>query len=216
MALVSLSSKCFNAGETALEAVKTGDAHGSAVILRTIKQDGLLLQQEASVLCDRLGEAEEYHKQKVEDLTRQMNELHEKERQLENEKEALETKKSSLADERERSSRSREEASRRYEAAQNEKRQAEFKYEELKRWFWVPIVGTALAVRELIENNEKKASDAHKEMKRFDRDIDRAASEIRWANSAISQVRESQCLHGLLVMMCSPTLNVFFHYIHCI
>ena len=76
MALVSVSSKCFTAVEKALHAVKTGDSRLSVVLLKSIKEDGLLLQREASVLRDQLRKAEEDQQQKVEDLTRQRSELY--------------------------------------------------------------------------------------------------------------------------------------------
>ena len=69
MALVSLSSKCFNVVEAAHEAVKTGDAGRSAVMLKSIKEDGSRLQQQASILCDQLNKAEKEHQEKIEVLT---------------------------------------------------------------------------------------------------------------------------------------------------
>ena len=82
--------------------------------------------------------------------------------------------------------------------AQKEKREAEEKYDEWNRWFWVPIYGTFLAVRERIEENGKKASDAYGEMKRVECKMERAESEISWANSEIFKVRMSlYCLFFL-------------------
>ena len=209
MALVSVSANCFSAVEKALFAMKTGDSRQSAVVLKSIKDDGLLLQREASVLCDQLSKAEEDHKQKVEDLTRQMNELYVEETQLAKRKQELENRKTSLTGEKERCHRSKEEASRRYRVAQKEKREAEEKYDELKRWFWVPIYGTFLAVRELIEENEKKASDAYGEMKRFEREMERVESEISWANSEVFKVRTSlYCLFFLRLKNVFPFLII--------
>jgi len=114
-----------------------------------------------------------------------MNELYVEETQLAKRKQELENRKTSLTGEKERCHRSKKEVSRRYRVAEKEKREAEEKYDELKRWFWVPIYGTFLAVRELIEENEKKASDAYGEMKRFEREMERVESEISWANSEV-------------------------------
>lgn len=198
MALVSLSSKCFNAVEAALKAVKTGDARRSTGILKSIKEDGLLLQQQSSVLYDELSKAEKDYQRRVEDLTRQITELHKEERQLENSKRALGTKKSSLADKKQSYQRSKEHASTRYKVAEHEKREAEEKYDNFKYFFWVPIVGWILALRELIEDNKERARDAYRDMMRYERDINSAETEIRWANSEISQVRVSQ-----FYVMCS-------------
>ncbi|KAJ7323401.1 hypothetical protein OS493_031876 [Desmophyllum pertusum] len=131
MALVSVSSKCFKAVETALAAVKSGDICRSMVTLKSIKQDGLLLQREASVLLNRLRQAVGEHQQKEEGLTRQMNELYHDQMQHEKRKTELETKKSSLTNEKERSNQSKQEASRRYRQAEKEKRDAE---ENVTNW----------------------------------------------------------------------------------
>ena len=82
MALISLSSKCFNAAETALEAVKSGDAERSAVVLHSVRKDGQMLKQKAAIVIDQLSKAEEDHKGKEENLTQQMNDLFAEETQL--------------------------------------------------------------------------------------------------------------------------------------
>ena len=50
--LISLNSKCFNAVETALEAVKSGDAKRSAFVPHSVRKDGQMLKQKAAILID--------------------------------------------------------------------------------------------------------------------------------------------------------------------
>ena len=200
MALVSVSSKCFNTMEIVFEALKAGDSSSSEVMLKSIKQDGLLLQREASALCTRLKQAEGEHQKQAEELTRQINDLYQVQIQHEKRKQELETKKSSLTNEKERYRQRRQEASRRKQEAENEKREAQQKYEEFEKYFWIPIVGGILAIRELVEKNENKARAASREMDRFESDIKRADRDIAWANSGISKVRydsqtASKCYH---------------------
>ena len=76
MALVSLSFTFFRALEIALDAVKNGDARLSVFLLTSISQDGSLLRQLTTLLRDKLNEAEKEHQQKVEILTRDMNEFY--------------------------------------------------------------------------------------------------------------------------------------------
>ena len=185
MALISLSSKCFNAVETALEAVKSGDAKRSAVVLRSVQKDGQMLKQKAAIVIRQLSKAEEDHKGKVENLTRQMNNLFAEETQLSNTNETLHNTNSSLTDERQRYQRSREEASRRYREAERVKRDAEREYEKMKPFFWIPIVGWLLAI---LEDSSEKVSEAYREMQRHNRDVDQAESDLRWVNSRISEV----------------------------
>ena len=188
MSLIATSSRCFNALDVAVEAVKTGNADSSAIVIKSIRQDGLLLQKQASILCDELKQAEKKQQELDEDLTRQINKLHAEEVELKNRRQGLEAKKSALSEERERCCRNKEDASRRYENAKAEKRKAEEKYDELKHWFWVPGYGQFLVIRELVENNEEKARDARREMERYDGEMNRADRNIRSANTAISQV----------------------------
>ena len=188
MSLIATSSRCFNALEAAVEAVKTGNADSSAVVIKSIRKDGLLLQKQASILCDKLKQVEKKHQESDEDLTRQINKLYEEEVKLKNRRQALEAKKSALNDERDRCCRNKRDASRRYENAKAEKREAEEKYEEAKNRWWVPVYGWFLFVRELVENNEQKARDARREMERYDEEMSRAESNIWSANTAISQV----------------------------
>ena len=169
-----------------MEAVKSGDARRSVVALQSVQKDGLLLQKKAAILIDQLSKAEKDHQQKVEGITRQMNELYSEETQLATKKQALYDKKSSLADQKQSYYQNKEEASRKYEAAKRAKRDAERKYEEMKIFFLVPVVGLILA---LIEEHTENASVAHREMMRYERDVEEAENEIRWVDSQISQVR---------------------------
>lgn len=56
----------------------------------------LLVQQQASVYCDQLKEAEDEHKRQVKAITRQINELYQEQKLHEKRKKELEAKKSSL------------------------------------------------------------------------------------------------------------------------
>ena len=171
-----------------MEAVKIGNADSSEVMIKSIRQDGVLLQKQASIRCDELKQDEKKQQELDEDLTRQINKLHAEEVELKNRRQGLEAKKSALNEERERCCRNKRDASRRYENAKAEKREAEEKFEEAKKWGWVPGYGTFLVVRELVENNGEKARDARREMERYDGEMSRAESNIRSANTAISQV----------------------------
>lgn len=199
MSLIATSSRCFNALEAALEAVKTGNADSSEVMIKSIRQDGVLLQKQASIRCDELKQDEKKQQELDEDLTRQINKLHAEEVELKNRRQGLEAKKSALNEERERCCRNKRDASRRYENAKAEKREAEEKLEEAEKWGWVPGYGTFLVVRELVQNNKEKASDARREMERYDGEMSRAESNIRSANTAISQVGVIFLLRVLLL-----------------
>ena len=72
-----------------------------------------MLRQHTALLRDQLKEAKKEQQQKVEILTRDMNEFYKEEEDLKKKKEELETKKHLLVNERERCSRKKEDARRR-------------------------------------------------------------------------------------------------------
>ena len=72
MSLIATSPRCFNALEAAVEAVKTGNADSPQIIIKSLRQDGLLLQKQASILCDKFKKDEEKHQELDKDLTRQI------------------------------------------------------------------------------------------------------------------------------------------------
>ena len=84
MSLIATSSGCFNALEAALEAVKTCNADSTEVMIKSIRQDGVLLQKQASILCDEFKQDEKKQQELDEDLTKQINKLHAEEVELKN------------------------------------------------------------------------------------------------------------------------------------
>ena len=188
MALVSVSEKCFNTIESVLKAVKTGDIRSSEDMLKSLGKDGLLVQQQASVYCDRLREAEDEHKRQVEIITRQRDELYQEQKQYEKRKKELEANKSSLMSKRDHYIQRKHETLVKYQDAEREKREAEEKNEELKTYWWVPIYGQFLFLREIFEENNRRVRAASREMARHESKIEKAEREIARTNSGISQV----------------------------
>ena len=189
MALVSLSFTFFRALEIALDAVKNGDARLSVFLLKSISQDGSLLRQLTTLLRDKLNEAEKEHQQKVEILTRDMNEFYRQEEDLKKKKAELETTKHLMTKERELCSRKKEDAWRRYQEAQKEMKEAESKMKEFRDYWWVPVYGTYLGLRELFASNTTKYVYAYKEMQGYVGDMERAETNIALANTAVWEVQ---------------------------
>ena len=189
------SKNCFTASNAAIEAVQKNDATGAAIILRSVRKDGELLQTEARKLHEQLRRVEQNKVTRVENLTRDINELHKEEQQVKQEKINLKTKLSSLNADREHHQQSRNEAQRRYGDAKDKQRSAERKLEKFERYWWVPIYGGVLAVRELIENNEQQANNAERDRNRHERDVENADREIRSTNDNINQVRQIKRLN---------------------
>ena len=189
------SKNCFNAFNAAIEAVQKNDATGAAIILRSVRKDGELLQTEARKLHEQLRRVEQNKVTRVENLTRDINELHKEEQQVKQEKINLKTKLSSLNADREHHQQSRNEAQRRYGDAIDKQRSAERRLEEFESNWWVPIYGQVLLVRELIEDNQQQANNAERDKNRHERDVENADREIRSINDNINQVRQIKRLN---------------------
>ena len=189
MALVSLSFTLFRALEIALEAVKKGDAHLSVFLLKSINQGGSLLLQLTTLLRDKLNETEKEHQQKVEILTRDMNEFYNQEEDLKRKKGELETTKHLMNKERELCSRKKKDAWRRYQEARKEMKEAESKMKEFHDYWWVPVYGTYLVLREVFDSNTTKYVHAYKEMQGYVGDMERAESNIALANTSVWEVQ---------------------------
>ena len=112
MSLIATSPRCFNALEAAVEAVKTGNADSPQIIIKSLRQDGLLLQKQASILCDELKQAKKKQQELDEDPARRINKLHAEEVELKNMRQGLEAKKPALNEERERCCRNKQDAAR--------------------------------------------------------------------------------------------------------
>lgn len=147
-----------------------------------------MFQQHTTLPRDKLNEAEKVPQQKVEILTRDVNELL-LVADLKKKKEELETKIHLLAKEKELCSRKKEDAWRRYQEMKKEIKEAESKMKELSDYRWVPCYGIFLVVRELVECNTKKCLDAYEEMLGYIRDMERAETDIALANTAVWEVQ---------------------------
>lgn len=188
MTLVRASRNCFTAFNAALEAVERNDANGVANILQSIQSDAKVLQREVRILHKLLLNVERENEAQVENLTKEINNLYQKEQQLKQEKNNLGVQMSGLKANREQHQESRNAARRRYEAARAEQREAEEKHEEFRSYWWVPVYGLTLAVRELLEDNQNRARQAERDKNRHDREVENADREISSTNANINQV----------------------------
>ena len=117
-----------------------------------------------------------------------MNEFYKQEEDLKKKKAELETTKYLMNKERDLSSRKKEDAWRRYQEAQKEMKEAESKMKEFRDYWWVPVYGTYLGLRELFAFNTTKYVYAYKEMQGYVGDMERAESNIALANTAVWEV----------------------------
>ena len=189
MALVRASTlNCFTAFNAALEAVERNDTNAAATTLQSVQSDAKILQREARILHKRLLNVEQENEAQVENLTKEINNLFQKEHELKQEENNLGVKISGLKANREWHQNSRNGAQRRYEVARAEQRKAEEKRKEFESFWWVPGYGPFLVVRELIEDNKNRARQAERDKNHHGREVDNADREISSTNTKINQV----------------------------
>ena len=188
MALVCTSRNCFTAFNAALEAIKRNDTNEGLVILQSVHSEAKILQTEARILYNLLLNVGRENEAQVENLTKEINNLYEKEQQLKQKENNLRIKITGLEATREEHAKIRNAAQRRYEAARAEQQEAERRFEEFKILWWVPIVGQVLLIRELIENNRGRAQQAERNIRHHSREMENADREINSTNADINQV----------------------------
>lgn len=188
MALVRVSRKCFTAFNAAREAVERNDPNKAATVLQSIQSDAKILQGEARVHQKVLLKAEQENEAQVENLTMEINNLYQYEQRLKKNEMNLTVKISDLKAKRKQHQKNQNAARKRYEAAREKQRDAEEKLKELKSYWWVPVYGQYLAVRELVEDNTKRARQAERDKNRYDKEVEEADGEISSTNNNIDQV----------------------------
>ena len=188
MTLVCASTKCFTAFNAALEAVERNDANRAAILLQSVRSDAKIVQRAAHTMHKLLISVEQENETKVENLTREINQLYEKEQQLKKEENNLEVKMSGLKATREQHEENRNVAERRQEAARAEQREAEEKHNELRSYWWVPIYGQVLLLRDLIEGNKERARQAERDKDHYAREVANATRQMNSTDIKINQV----------------------------
>lgn len=73
--------------------------------------------------------------------------------------------------------------------AESKKRDAEARQEEVARWWWVPVVGLVLCIRELIEDNSSKIAAENRRIEKYETDCSNLEDKIHSLRMEISNLR---------------------------
>lgn len=201
--LVSSTTSARNAAALILH----GDLVAAIENLSVTSKSGMLLDAKLDGIVKRLEGLEQYHIKNEAEYYRQL-------KSLESEKSGLESRRSGLQQSiagKEASIRETERqlsnARDAMNAARRERDRAQREYNEMKTFWWVPIIGQILVVKEMFEENGRKADDAQRRMNNYDREASDLNSDLnRFKNDLASLNRDIQNIQSSL-NLCYQNIN---------
>ena len=189
MALVRATTNCYTAVNAALDALERNDANAAVTYLPSAQSLAKILQTEARIHHKLLLNLEQENEARVENLTKEINNLFQKEQKLKQEENNLGVKISGLKANRQQRQQCRNDTRRRYEEAGAKQREAEEKREEYERTGWDSFCKCIfMGVRELIEDNKNRARQAERHKNHHGRELENADREISSIDAKINQV----------------------------
>lgn len=208
MTLALSSSKCFDRVSLAVQAVNKGKAPEAAAILRSVRNDAKLMQNELRKYHRKLQRFERGYMNKAEHLTGRINSLYQQEQTLLRQGRELEERIQQHHSQNERHVESRNEAERRYTEASEEEQKARHRREHLEKFYWVPIFNIAAALIEAYEQNGARASEAKAYMERHQQHMNEVNDDITYTNSRIRIVsKELQMVIKALLLFFDSRLK---------
>lgn len=191
MALAPLTtfSNCFDQVDDACLAIQRGDANKASTIVRSLQNDAKILRRESQRCYDVLQCYSQDKQQEIENITGEINDLYQQERDLEKQKRELESQRQALQSRKDSEAQSLNEAQSRYDTAERERDKAQEEVDRLKTFWWVPIFGQILLIRELVEDFSGQAQNARRDMNHYQTRINEAEQEIANTGHKIREVR---------------------------
>ena len=189
MAEKAMSSCVFNAKDSG-KSILSGNLVKALKTLSLTKESGKALENKLESILSRLENLEKYNKRKEEAYYSLLKDRKNEKTSLISRKSSLETcifSKSASVRETERLlNDARDEIN----SAKRERNRAQEKYDKVKKYWWVPIYGQVLAIKELIEGNEYKANEAQSRMNRYEREVREYNSELKKSKEELENLND--------------------------
>ena len=197
-------SECFQMVEEVTKLADLGKVREASKKLMQVNQCSKNVATVTDVYIQRLEALGEYGIYQQELLMLKMKQLEDRKQQKLNEIRAKERrvaeKRTLIAD----CEMEKEKAQRKQEEAEHERSEAEDRLDEVKTWWWVPIYGQILVVRELIEDNssvirdqerkidecQNKKSDLQGKIGHIENDIANITQEVRNISFDIDKLKD--------------------------
>jgi hypothetical protein len=193
--LLASVPQCLEIVEKATKCVQSGKVREAKRKFVEVVQHSNRITTITEVYIRRLEELEKYGEYQQEKLMKKMecleNEKRRKNDQISRRKIEISQKRENIDFCKEQKAKSEE----RKQEAERKKRDAEKRKREVEKWWWVPIYGQVLCIRELIENNShvinteaRKANECNSEMQSLQGRIQSVESEISNLNREVSSL----------------------------
>uniref|UniRef100_A0A1X7UV35 Uncharacterized protein n=1 Tax=Amphimedon queenslandica TaxID=400682 RepID=A0A1X7UV35_AMPQE len=182
-------SECLHTVEEVKELVQRGKVKSSAIKLSQITQQSRRIRSIIEVYVNRLEALEDYAMHQQEKIMWKMNVLEEEKKKRHK---AIQSKEQEIdrnrADIKE-CEQLKSHAESNMMEAERRKREAEERREELENWWWVPVYGLILGVREMIQDNSAIINRESDKMERYSKEASNFQSNINSAESTIESLR---------------------------
>lgn len=182
-------SNCFDKVQDACTAIERGEDSKAGAILCSLRADAKSLQSECKKYNRTLQRYGDQKEAEIEEITSKINDLYIHQRNLEREKERLWLEETEYENQRQKEQASLQQAQDRYNQAVCDRIRAQDKYDTFKIFWWVPIVGQILLIRELIEDYSGQARRAANDMSYYRWRIKNAYEEINTLHQKVFQVK---------------------------
>ena len=185
-------AKCLETAQTVVDLFHEGNARKAEKVLVDLKWQSARLSTMTEILARKLEALEPYCIHQQEKLMRWIGNLEEEERCKELEKIQLQIdvskEESNIAQYKEL----KEKAESYRRAAEEKRREAEERVQEVRKWWWVPVYGLCLCIREVVQNNRAIEKQEAKKVADFQSQQNTLQSKVQNARSQISNIQAKQ------------------------
>lgn len=180
--------RCFEMVEETTQLVQQGRVKEASKKLTRVGQHSKRITTVTEIYIRRLEALEKYGVCQQEKLMRKMATLEEEKNQknkvIQQKQLEVEAKRVDVRHYEEL----KQKAEERRREAEHKKREAEDRLNEVKKWWWIPIYGQVLCVRELIENNSSTISNEERKVNECESEQNSLQGKIQSAESEISSL----------------------------
>ena len=182
-------SECLHTVEEVKDLVQKGKVKSSAIKLSQITQQSRRIRSIIEIYVSRLEALEDYAVHQQEKIMRKMNDLEDEKKkrhqEIQSKEQEIARNRADIGD----CERLKSHAESNMMEAERKKCEAEERREELENWWWVPVYGLILGIRELIEDNSAIIDKESNKIERYSNEASNFQTNIESAESTIESLR---------------------------
>ena len=182
-------SQCLETADEVSKLVSLGKVKEASRKLIEVKQQSKRLSTVTEIYIRRLEALEIYARYQQEKLMKKMEQLQIEEAQKRQDIQKLEKEMASRRSEVEHYEYLKSKAEENRRVAEEKKRYAEKRRDEVKKWWWVPVYGQILCIREVIEDNASVIRNEERKVNEYEGEKSSLENKIQNTEAQISSKR---------------------------